>query len=224
MGDAPAAAEYFAAYARQYARPWDLRLEAIHHLDELYEREGDATQRRFWLKQKIALHKEMGSAATARATYLAAEAQYVFAEDERLAFDAARLTHPLPKSLKRKQKALQRTVKAYEQVAQYQVAEYATAATYQIADLYSALSQEIMASDRPDNLNELELEQYEILLEEQAFPFEEQAISLHEINMRRSWEGTYDDWVKKSFAELRKLMPARFDKPELEVAYVDVIH
>ena len=81
-----------------------------------------------------------------------------------------------------------------------------------------------MESDRPGDLSELELEQYEILLEEQAFPFEEQAISLHEINMRRSWEGVYDDWVKKSFAELGRLMPARFDKAELEVAYVDVIH
>jgi hypothetical protein len=81
-----------------------------------------------------------------------------------------------------------------------------------------------MTSDRPDNLSELELEQYEILLEEQAFPFEEQAISLHEINMRRSWEGVYDDWVKKSFVELGQLMPARFDKPELEVAYVEIIH
>jgi hypothetical protein len=81
-----------------------------------------------------------------------------------------------------------------------------------------------MESDRPDNLNELELEQYEILLEEQAFPFEEQAISLHEINMRRSWDGIYDDWVKQSFAELKRLMPARFDKQEIDVAYVETIH
>jgi hypothetical protein len=81
-----------------------------------------------------------------------------------------------------------------------------------------------MDSDRPGNLNEMELEQYEILLEEQAFPFEEQAISLHEINMRRSWEGVYDDWVKRSFSELKKLMPARFDKQEIDVAYVETIH
>jgi hypothetical protein len=81
-----------------------------------------------------------------------------------------------------------------------------------------------MDSDRPESLSELELEQYEILLEEQAFPFEEQAISLHEINMRRSWEGIYDDWVKKSFEELSRLMPARFDKQEIDVAYVETIH
>ena len=63
-----------------------------------------------------------------------------------------------------------------------------------------------------------------LLLEEQAFPFEEQAISLHEINMRRSWDGVYDDWVKKSFGELARLMPGRFDKRELEMSYAQAIH
>jgi hypothetical protein len=166
----------------------------------------------------------MGSSATERATFLAAEAQYLFAQDERRNFDAIRLTRPLQKSLKRKQKALKQTLKAFEAVADYQVAQYSTASTFHIADLYSALSQSIMGSDRPVDLSQLELEQYEILLEEQAFPFEEQAISLHEINMRRSWEGVYDQWVKKSFTELSRLMPARFDKQEIEIAYVETIH
>jgi hypothetical protein len=166
----------------------------------------------------------MGSAATERATFLSAEAQYVFAEDERQRFDDVRLSRPLNKSLKRKQKALRRTLAAFEAVAGYQVAKYSTASTYQIADLYTSLSKSIMGSDRPADLSELELEQYEILLEEQAFPFEEQAIALHEINMRRSWQGVYDEWVKKSFIELGRLMPARFDKQEIEVAYVETIH
>jgi len=202
----------------------DLRMEAMDNLDQLYTRLDDGDKRRFWLAQKIDLQRDMGSQASERATYLAAQAQYILAEDERFKFDSVRLTHPLNKSLKNKQKSLQRSLKAFEAVASYQVAEYATAATYQIADLYAALSTAIMVSDRPADLNELELEQYEILLEEQAFPFEEQAISLHEINMRRSWDGVYDDWVKKSFTALSQLMPARFDKSELEVAYVDTIH
>ena len=66
-------------------------------------------------------------------------------------------------------------------------------------------------------------EQYDVLLEEQAFPFEEQAISIHEINVRRSWDGVYDQWVQKSFAALRALVPARFDKQEMQVGYVDTI-
>ena len=224
LGDQPLAIEHFKDYAHNYERPLDLNLEAVHQLDLLYQAADDGKKRRYWLDRKIDIHRKMGTGATERATFLAAEAQYVFAEDERLSFEVIRLTHPLPKSLKRKQKALTRTVKAYEAVADYQVSRFSTASTFQIANLYASLSKSIMDSDRPDNLNELELEQYEILLEEQAFPFEEQAISLHEINMRRSWDGVYDDWVKRSFTELKKLMPARFDKPEVDVAYVETIH
>lgn len=224
LGDQPRAIEQFAGYARDYEKPLDLNLEAVHQLDLLYQAAGDGKQRRYWLDRIIDIHRKMGTQATSRATFLAAEAQYVFAEDERMNYEVIRLTHPLPKSLKRKQKALTRTVKAYEAVADYQVSRFSTASTFQIANLYASLSKSIMASDRPDNLNELELEQYEILLEEQAFPFEEQAISLHEINMRRSWEGVYDEWVKRSFSELSKLMPARFDKQEIDVAYVETIH
>lgn len=220
----PAAIEHFRDYAHNYREPYDLSLEAMHNMDELYQRTGEEDKRRFWLNKKIQLHKDMGSAATPRATYLAASAQMVFAADERAAYQAIRLSHPLKRSLKKKQRALKKTLKAYETVAGYEVAEFTTASTYEIADLYSALSKSLMASDRPKDLSALELEQYEILLEEQAFPFEEQAIDLHQINMRRAWDGTYDDWVKKSFAELMRLMPGRFNKQEQEVSYAQAIH
>ena len=227
IGDSSSAVEHFGDYARSYEDPLDLNLEAVHQLDLQYrpdQRLADPKERRYWLERKIDIHRKMGTSATDRAIFLAAEAQYVFAQDERLNFDVIRLSHPLPKSLKRKQKALKRTLKAFEAVADYQVSRFSTASTFQIADLYTALSRSIMESDRPGDLSELELEQYEILLEEQAFPFEEQAISLHEINMRRSWQGTYDDWVKRSFEELGRLMPARFDKQEIDVAFVETIH
>jgi tetratricopeptide (TPR) repeat protein len=224
LEDRGSAIRQFELYADAYPVPEDLNLEAVHHLDLLHQQLGDPSGRRHWLERKIRIHHSLGRAATERSTYLAAQAQYVFAEDERLSFEVIELSHPLNRSLKRKQKALQRTVRAYEAVADYQVAGLATASTYQIANLYASLSESIMESDRPQNLSALELEQYEILLEEQAFPFEEQAISLHEINMRRSWEGVYDDWVKKSFAALGRLMPARFDKQEIDVAFVESIH
>jgi tetratricopeptide (TPR) repeat protein len=224
LDDRQGAIEHFTAYADEYRQPLTLNLEAVHYLDQLLQAAGDEALRRDWLNRKIDIHRRMGTEATERAVYLAAEAQYVLADDERLDFEVIQLTHPLNKSLKRKQKALTSTVKAYEAVLDYQVARFSSAATFQIADLYASLSKSIMASDRPADLSELELAQYEILLEEQAFPFEEQAISLHEINMRRSWEGVYDEWVQKSFAELSRLMPARFDKQEIDVAYVEAIH
>ena len=46
-----------------------------------------------------------------------------------------------------------------------------------------------MSSQRQKNLSKDELEQYDVLLEEQAFPFEEKAIKLHEVNAARARDG-----------------------------------
>jgi len=72
-----------------------------------------------------------------------------------------------------------------------------------------------MSSERPKNLSKDELEQYDVLLEEQAFPFEEKAIKLHEVNAARTKDGTYDEWVQKSFAALAQLNPGRYGKVEI---------
>jgi len=71
-----------------------------------------------------------------------------------------------------------------------------------------------MDSERPQGLDELALEQYDLLLEEQTFPFEEKAIDLFETNAARAADGVWDEWVQKSFSELASLMPARYAKME----------
>jgi len=70
------------------------------------------------------------------------------------------------------------------------------------------------------HLNEEEIEQYDVLLEEQAFPFEEKAIELHETNVQRTGDGVYDEWVQKSLDVLAKLKPARYAKSEVSEDYV----
>jgi len=95
------------------------------------------------------------------------------------------------------------------------VAEVTTAATFEMAELYRTLAKDVMASERPKNLSKDALEQYNSLLEEQVYPFEEQAISMHEANAARAKDGLYDDWVKKSYTVLAELKPARYAKTEL---------
>jgi len=78
-----------------------------------------------------------------------------------------------------------------------------------------------MTSERPKNLNLLEQDQYELLLEEQAYPFEEQAIVLHKNNLRLGWQTEWTDAVNNSLLALQTLSPGRFKRQEREVAYVD---
>jgi hypothetical protein len=110
---------------------------------------------------------------------------------------------------------------AYSDAAGYEITEVKTVATFRIAQLYQQLSADLMDSERPAGLSVEELDQYEILLEEQAFPFEEKAIELFEVNVNRASDGIYDEWVANSYQQLAILMPARyakFEKAENHVA------
>jgi len=144
-----------------------------------------------------------------------AKAQLALAQPARDAFRDVRLTAPLKKSLVAKRKALEDAMSAYKRAADYQVADVTTAATYEMAELYRTLAHDVMNSERPHNLKGDALEEYNSLLEEQVFPFEEQAIKAHEINTIRAKDGIYDEWVQKSFRALAELKPARYGKTEL---------
>ena len=98
-----------------------------------------------------------------------------------------------------------------------------TQATYAIAELYRDFGKALMESERPANLSALEREQYDALVEEQAFPFEEKAISIHETNAKRTADGVYDQWVQQSFTRLAELVPAHYAKQERGAEAVDAL-
>ncbi len=114
-------------------------------------------------------------------------------------------------------------LKAYSVAADYGVADVTTAATYRIATVYRDFGKALMSSERPKKLTKPELEQYNVMLEEQAFPFEEKATALHELNAHRAATGVYDKWVKSSFEALRELRPVRYGKTEISEVVVDAI-
>ena len=76
------------------------------------------------------------------------------------------------------------------------------------------MGSDVMDSERPAELDADALEEYEFLLEEQAFPFEEKAIELFQANTNRAADGVYDEWVRRSFGQLAELLPARYAKLE----------
>lgn len=218
------AIEQYRRYATEYPRPLANNLEAQFKLTELYKASGERDKRLYWLQNIINTHQRAGTAKTDRSTYLAASAQAELAQPAYDEFARIPLTLPLKNSLQRKRAALEKALKAQEQILTYGVAEFTTEASFKIGEIYAQLSRDLMASQRPKELDELALEQYEILLEEQAYPFEEKAIEIHQANIQRSWKGTYDAGVKRSFDALAKLLPARYNKPEARVEVSNEIH
>lgn len=218
------AIEQYRRYATEYARPLANNLEAQFKLTELYGAAGDKEKRLFWLQNIINTHNRAGSAKTDRSTYLAASAQAELSQPAYDEFTRIQLTLPLKNSLQRKRAALEKALKAQEQVLAFGVSEFTTEASFKIGEIYAQLSRDLMNSQRPKDLDELALEQYEILLEEQAYPFEEKAIEIHQTNAQRSWKGTYDAGVKRSFDALAKLLPARYNKTETRLEVSNEIH
>lgn len=213
-GDKSAARRVWKSFVAKFPDPLAESIEVRLRLANLAGDAGDARDRRDWLQNIIDTDAKAGAQRSERSKTLAARATLELAEPVRLAFVAVNLKAPLTDSLKLKKKRMEEALAAYDGAAAYGVAEVTTQATYRIAELYQQLGQSLMSSERPAELSEEELEQYEILLEEQAFPFEEQAIELFTVNAARSAEGVYDEWVAQSFARLAELMPARYAKYE----------
>ena len=60
-------------------------------------------------------------------------------------------------------------------------------------------------------------------LEEEAFPFEEKAIGVHEKNVELLQAGVFNAWTEKSLGKLRELMPGRYAKDEVSSGFLGAI-
>jgi len=222
-GSGAFAAKAYGQYVRRFPQPLEPAVEARWRMARIAKAEAQSA-REFTLMQEIFQADQTGGEArTARTRYLGATAALALAEPAFEAYRKVALVEPLAKQLKLKKARLEDVLKAYAVAADYGVADVSTAATFQVASLYQDFGRALMGSQRPKKLNKKELEQYDLMLEEQAYPFEEKAIELHELNVRRAREGVYDQWVKRSFAALGELKPVRYAKNERAEGVIDAI-
>jgi tetratricopeptide (TPR) repeat protein len=199
----------------EYPTPLAQSIETRQRLAEFARSDGNGDKLRFWQREIVKADATAGAARSDRTRYLAGKAQLALAEPARDSFRGIRLVAPLKQSLAAKKKALETALAGYKDAAAYNVAEVTTVASFEMAELYRRLGKDLMDSERPKRLSADEREQYDLLLEEQAFPFEEQSIKLHELNAARAQEGLYDDGVRASYRSLAELNPARYGKTEL---------
>jgi TolA-binding protein len=219
----PAAAKVYVRYLTQYPQPLEPALEARVRLSGFARDEGDPANALAWQKDLLQAEQAGGAGRTDRTRYLGATAALVLAGPVYEDYRKVALVEPLKKQLKLKKAKLEDVLKAYAVAASYGVADVATDAAFHTAELYREFGQALMSSERPKGLSKDEVEQYDVMLEEQAFPFEEKAVALHEANAHHSAEGIYDQWVKRSFEALAALRPLRYGKIERSEDTIDAI-
>ncbi len=198
----------------RYPNPLSESIEARYRLLQLAEVSGDQQARTARLEDLVRIDATAGAQRSDRSRYLAAKASLELAEPVRRSFFAMKISQPLADSLKLKKALMEDVLKVYGDAAEYGIAEVTTAATFRLGEVYQQFGTDLMESERPKDLDADALEQYDILLEEQAYPFEEKAIELFQVNTNRAAGGVYDEWVQKSFTAMASLMPARYAKVE----------
>jgi TolA-binding protein len=218
--DTAAAERNLRLYLQRYPAPFDQAIEGYQRLIDMAKARGDADIEADWSAKLVAFEAGGGGQRSERSRGLAAQASLIPARAARDRYRSLALNLPLKPSLAAKRKSLEDALAAYARSADYGVAEVLTEATYETAELYHDLARALKKSERPRDLDAAALEQYDLLLDEQIFPFEDKAISIHEANARRAGEGLYDVWVQKSYAELAGLSPGRYGKGELPEASV----
>ena len=218
-----AAARTYEQYVKQYPDPLEPAIEARARLARLAGEQGDAARSLAWTRQLLQAEQAGGAGRTERTRFLGANAALLVAQGPYDEFHKVALVEPLKKQLALKKSRMEEVLKAYAAAADYGVAEVSTAATYHAAEVYHEFGKSLMDSERPKGLSGDELEQYNVLLEEQSFPFEEKSIAMHEANVHHSAEGIYDQWVKSSFTALAQLRPLRYGKVESSEDTIDAI-
>lgn len=222
-GSRPAAARAYERYVKTYPSPLEPAIEARYRLAQIAKKDGDAVREASWMKSLYQADREGGSARTDRTKTLGGLAALAMAEPALASYKQVALVEPLARQLKLKKSRMEDALKAYAAAADYGVAEVSTAATFHTASLYQDFGHALITSQRPKKLSKAELEQYDVMLEEQAYPFEEKAIELHEVNTKRAAQGVYDSWVRASFKALGELRGVRYNKSERSEGVIDAI-
>jgi hypothetical protein len=130
------------------------------------------------------------------------------------------LVQPFEQNLQEKQRRMDAALDAFGRLVDYEVGNVTAAATFYMGEIYSDFSRSLIESERPADLDATELQDYEMVLEEEAFPFEEKAIEVHEKNLELMAAGVYNAWIERSLAELAELMPGRYAKFEASTGFV----
>ena len=210
-------------YVKLFPDPLEPALETRQKIAEIHKTAGNQVAYVDELQMMVRVELNGGNQRNDRTRYLAGNAALVLAEPKYEAFTAIQLVEPIKQNLDLKRVRMKAALSAYTDLIDYQSADVTAAATYYLAEIYLHFSRALKASERPSNLSALELEEYELALEDQIFPFEEKAISVHEKNVELLGVGIYNSWIEKSIAELATLVPARYARAEQTGSYMQSI-
>jgi tetratricopeptide (TPR) repeat protein len=213
----------YGRYVKEFPRPLEPALETRSKIAELHKSGHEEALYHKDLVEIVRLDAGAGKERTARTRTIAGRSALVLAEQAFTEFTAVKLKLPFEQSLQEKKKRMDAAVDAMDGLVDYEISDVTAAATYYVAETYLDFSRDLTDSERPPDLKPAQLTEYESALDEEAFPFEEKAISFHEKNLEMMRGGSTNAWTEKSLARLAELVPGRYAKPEISAGPVKAL-
>ena len=190
---------------------------------ELYEQLGNVENHHAELRKIVMMDRAAGEARTDGVRVLAAKSALILAEVHFRAFEEVELVQPFEASLQKKKLRMDAALSVLSGLVDYEVGEVTAAATFYMASVYGEFSRALLESERPTDLTPAEQQEYEEVLEEEAYPFEEQAIDVHMKNLELMSAGVFNVWIEKSLSRLAVVMPGRYAKFEESSDLIELV-
>lgn len=217
------ALDVYLRYVAEFPRPLDVAQETRFKVAGIYQERADIVRYHDVLGEIVSVDELAGADRTDRSRYLAAQSALVLSKQAFDQFVEVQLVQPFEQSLAEKRQRMDTALKTFDNLVEYQVGDVTAAATFYIAEIYFEFSQALLGSERPEGLSAAERAEYELAIEEEAFPFEEQAIEVHEANFGLIAAGGYNEWVQRSLEKLGALVPGRYAKFEISTGFLGSI-
>lgn len=215
----------YADYVRRYPEPLEHALKARQRLARFsLDQQGDLGDYSHWLQELVAAEQAAGNARSTQSRVQAAQAALELGRLESARASGIKLKPPLERSLLERKAQMERAIGWLQQAADGGFSDITPAALFSIGVSYGSFAHALLNAPRPRGLSALEAEEFGFLLEDQAFPFEELAINLHEQNLNFLKDGIWNVWIERSTQALAELLPAKYAKREQLVQRYDAIH
>ena len=222
-GARDSAMDVYLRYINEFPRPVETALETRFKIAGMYKAANAATLYQHELTDIVRIDAEAGSDRTPRTRTIAARSALVLAEASYREFVAVKLLQPFEASLQDKKQRMDSVIGAMDHLVEYEIADVTAAATFYMAETYFNFSRALADSERPTDLQPADLKEYELALEEEAFPFEEKAINVHEKNLELLRAGVLNTWTEQSLGKLAEMMPGRYAKNEMNSDFLGAI-
>lgn len=144
-----------------------------------------------------------------------AKAALRLSEIQLSAYKAIALKGNMEKALAQKEKSLDLVLAKLGESAAFPYPDTLAASLYYAGEAFEEMKTAILESERPKGLSAEELEQYQFLLEEKAFPLENRAVELYRKGLAATVKnGIHNEWVDKMYQRLEVLMPTAYQRTE----------